>query len=103
MKRYHFERVGSIGIVTAAGDLTAKGTDELKALLLRCIGTVDHVIFNLDRVTSLDFASLRLLQAAHRICRAFRKRMTLVGFRDKPFRKALEKTILSPGYAEAQG
>ncbi|MBZ0157103.1 MAG: STAS domain-containing protein [Alphaproteobacteria bacterium] len=90
--RFAFEQCGDIGLLTCHGELTTQHTGELKAALMKALDSVDHLIFNLEKVTVIDTACFQLLCMAHRISRSLNKRITFTGIRHKPFKRLFEDT-----------
>lgn len=94
MMNFGFEQSGAIGLLTYDGALTMHHARELKSALMRALGRVDHLIFNLEKVTAIDTACFQLLCMAQRISRGLNKRMTITGFRQKTFKKLFEDNRL---------
>ncbi len=94
IRNFGFEQSGVIGLLTYDGELTVQHTRELKSALMRALDRVDHLIFNLEKVTAVDTACLQLICLAQRISRRLNKRLTITGLRRKSLRKLFEDTRL---------
>ncbi|MCL4490623.1 MAG: STAS domain-containing protein [Nitrospirae bacterium] len=94
MRNFGFEQSGAIGLLTYDGELTVQHTRELKSALMRALDRVDHLIFNLEKVTAMDIACFQLLCMAQRISRRLNKRLTVIGFRQKSFKRLFEDARL---------
>jgi anti-anti-sigma factor len=90
MRNFGFEQSGAIGLLTYDGELTIHHTRELKSALMRALDRVDHLIFNLEKVTAMDTACFQLLCMAQRISGGLNKRLTIIGFRQKSFKRLFE-------------
>lgn len=90
MIQFGFEQSGNIGLLTFDGALTKQRSGEMKTALMRALHRVDHLVFNLEKVTALDIACFRLICMAHRISRNLGKRLTVTGFRQKSFTRLFE-------------
>lgn len=92
MIQFGFEQSGSIGLLYFDGALTKQYSSEMKTALMRALHRVDHLIFNLEKVTAIDAACFQVLCMAQRISASLNKRLTVTGFRQKSFKRLFEES-----------
>jgi anti-anti-sigma factor len=88
--RFGFEQSGDIGLLTFSGELTKQHSGEMKTALMKALDRVDHVVFNLEKVTAMDAVCFQLLCMAHRISASLNKRLTIIGFRHRSIKRLFE-------------
>jgi anti-anti-sigma regulatory factor len=85
MTDFMFERIGGVGMLDFAGDLTNERVEKLQHGLIVSLENADCVVVNLRRVTSLDEGCFQLLCSANRTFASRNKKLFLVGLRPHVF------------------
>jgi ABC-type transporter Mla MlaB component len=70
---------GCVGELCVTGALPLEDMDELAIALMRMLFSYEHVVLNLEGLTSLDSPCLRVLCSVHRMSENLNKSMTLRG------------------------
>lgn len=60
-----FEKLGSVGIFTFEGALTAGHENDLQMILMNAIHGIDRAVLNFRKVTSIDHTCRKLLRKAY--------------------------------------
>ncbi len=79
MVDYTFEQTGCTGVLTFYGDLTSRRESQIRSALMATLGSVEHLVFDFQKVTRLDEACLSFLHVARDISRAMNKKLTFIG------------------------
>lgn len=85
---FQVKNSGSLGTMTLGGELTADCVNELRSSLRTALRQVNHVVLNLEKVTTVDISCLNLFCTAHRMAIMWKKSLTLAGSRKEPFKQA---------------
>lgn len=87
---YRYENSGETGILTFKGELNAQCSDALMEVLMMSLGNSEHLVVDLERVTSLDPSCVKLLRIACKTSALLKKRVTLTGNKTKDFTNSVE-------------
>ncbi len=84
------ENAGSVGVLNIEGEMTVGNVAELKAMLMQSLTTVDNLVLNLEKVTSVDISLFQVLCSAHRTSTGLKKHLTIVGELPEPLKQLVE-------------
>jgi anti-anti-sigma regulatory factor len=90
---------GKRGKLLIEGILTVDRAEELRKALLDALNKVNHVKFDLEKVTSIDLSCLQLLCSAHRTASLMNKEFSQSGSSSEAFKK----TVTSAGLPRSIG
>lgn len=62
---YTFEKLGNIGVFAFSGKLTGHNKNDLEALLMRAIHSLDRAVLNFKSVSKIEHSCLNLLKMAY--------------------------------------
>ena len=76
---FDFNQSGDVGVLSFEGDLTGYYTEDLRAVFLISISSVNHIVLNFDKVVNIAPECLQCLCQSIRISRKLKKNVVLTG------------------------
>ncbi len=84
------DNTGSVGVLDIEGEMTVANVAELKSMLMQSLTSVDHLVLNLEKVTSVDISLFQVLCSAHRTSVGLKKNLTISGELPEPLKQLVE-------------